>query len=311
MICKLCNKEVNELNHSRHVKKCEFLYTNKYSIIDDYVNKTMPSKDLAKKYKTDFTRMKLFLIENGIHFRSYSESLKLSKKPRTKHTEECKARLSKIRKEYLLTHPNEHPWKRNSKFKSIPCETLKTILNTNNISYVEEYSIDGLLYSIDIAFPDKKIGIEINGNQHYNKDGTLKEYYLNRHNTITNSGWKLYEYHYSLVYKQEFIDSLLSILTTTYNLGLIDYSFYTTKTKQIKQPKQYLCINGCGRIVCDKGHTCKYCSAYNKRKVIRPSYEQLQSDVSTMSMVSIGKKYGVSDNAVRKWLTQYKKLSIL
>jgi hypothetical protein len=41
------------------------------------------------------------------------------------------------------------------------------------------------------------------------------------------------------------------------------------------------------------------------RKVERPSYEQLLSDVSEMSMLAVGRKYGVSDNAVRKWLRWY------
>jgi hypothetical protein len=41
------------------------------------------------------------------------------------------------------------------------------------------------------------------------------------------------------------------------------------------------------------------------RKVPRPSYEQLKADVAAMSFVAIGRKYGVSDNAVRKWLRWY------
>jgi hypothetical protein len=41
------------------------------------------------------------------------------------------------------------------------------------------------------------------------------------------------------------------------------------------------------------------------RKVERPSYEQLQRDVAELSMVAVGRKYGVSDNAVRKWLRWY------
>ena len=41
------------------------------------------------------------------------------------------------------------------------------------------------------------------------------------------------------------------------------------------------------------------------RKVERPSYEQLLKDVSEMSVVKVGRKYGVSDNAVRKWLRWY------
>jgi hypothetical protein len=41
------------------------------------------------------------------------------------------------------------------------------------------------------------------------------------------------------------------------------------------------------------------------RKVPRPSFEQLQADLATMSFLAVGRKYGVSDNAVRKWLRWY------
>jgi hypothetical protein len=42
-----------------------------------------------------------------------------------------------------------------------------------------------------------------------------------------------------------------------------------------------------------------------KRKVPRPSYEQLLADLAELSWVAVGAKYGVSDNAVRKWLRRY------
>jgi len=41
------------------------------------------------------------------------------------------------------------------------------------------------------------------------------------------------------------------------------------------------------------------------RKVERPSYEQLMADVASMSFLAIGRKYGVSDSAVRKWIRWY------
>jgi hypothetical protein len=41
------------------------------------------------------------------------------------------------------------------------------------------------------------------------------------------------------------------------------------------------------------------------RKVPRPSYEQLVVDVQSMSFLAVGRKYGVSDNAVRKWIRWY------
>lgn len=37
----------------------------------------------------------------------------------------------------------------------------------------------------------------------------------------------------------------------------------------------------------------------------RPSHAQLVVDVEAMSMCAVGRKYGVSDNAVRKWLRWY------
>jgi hypothetical protein len=43
------------------------------------------------------------------------------------------------------------------------------------------------------------------------------------------------------------------------------------------------------------------------RKVTRPSSDQLKAEVATMSMVAVGRKYGVSDNAVRKWLRWYER----
>jgi len=41
------------------------------------------------------------------------------------------------------------------------------------------------------------------------------------------------------------------------------------------------------------------------KKVVHPSKEQLQSDIKTLSWVAMGKKYGVSDNAVKKWARKY------
>jgi hypothetical protein len=61
-----------------------------------------------------------------------------------------------------------------------------------------------------------------------------------------------------------------------------------------------------------------YCSQHHERpqmrvprpetrKVPRPTFEQLKEDLSHMSWVAVGRKYGVSDNAVRKWMRWYKR----
>ncbi len=52
---------------------------------------------------------------------------------------------------------------------------------------------------------------------------------------------------------------------------------------------------------------CKRCSSINKRKVSRPSYPQLMQEITETNYVVVGKKYGVSDNTIRKWVKQYEK----
>jgi transposase-like protein len=44
-----------------------------------------------------------------------------------------------------------------------------------------------------------------------------------------------------------------------------------------------------------------------RRKVPRPSHEQLVLDLETMSFCAVDRKYRVSDNAVRKWLKWYER----
>ena len=44
-----------------------------------------------------------------------------------------------------------------------------------------------------------------------------------------------------------------------------------------------------------------------KRKVERPPYEQLLREIEESSFVAVGRKYGVSDNAIRKWIVFYER----
>lgn len=48
-------------------------------------------------------------------------------------------------------------------------------------------------------------------------------------------------------------------------------------------------------------------TSINQRKVKRPSYEVLQKEIKELGYSGTGRKYGVSDNAIRKWLKFYYK----
>ena len=43
----------------------------------------------------------------------------------------------------------------------------------------------------------------------------------------------------------------------------------------------------------------------NRRTVERPPYEQLLAEIEASSFLAVGRRYGVSDNAIRKWLRAY------
>ena len=68
--------------------------------------------------------------------------------------------------------------------------------------------------------------------------------------------------------------------------------------------KQRYCSRTCGQ---RRTKTAAYEARPKRRKVERPTLEQLQADLTTMSYVAVGRKYGVTDNAVRKWLRWYRR----
>jgi len=62
----------------------------------------------------------------------------------------------------------------------------------------------------------------------------------------------------------------------------------------------------CNTVISNTAIRCNDCHKIYSRKVTRPSYEQLLEDKKTLNMVNIGKKYGVTDNAVKNWMKIYK-----
>lgn len=82
---------------------------------------------------------------------------------------------------------------------------------------------------------------------------------------------------------------------------------------QHEDDKKKKCLD-CDKLVYKKCTRCNNCN--NKFKIKtnintmnRPSLEQLQNDLKELkSMVQVGIKYKVSDNAIRKWIKNYEKI---
>ena len=74
---------------------------------------------------------------------------------------------------------------------------------------------------------------------------------------------------------------------------------------RVKQEKNKTSFKmcACGEEIRKTSNCCSKCHNINKRKVKnRPSIETLKKDVELCGYSATGRKYGVSDNAIRKWL---------
>lgn len=73
-----------------------------------------------------------------------------------------------------------------------------------------------------------------------------------------------------------------------------------------KKPEELnkYCID-CGIRITNGAIRCKSCHDKRQRVVERPSREELKQLIRTTPFTTIGKQYGVSDNAVRKWCKMY------
>lgn len=142
-------------------------------------------------------------------------------------------------------------------------------LNTNNIDYVFIVTEEGVCYSIPVEVLDSKNSLTL-----YDK----------------------YE-----PYKVMAISTDIKEVQQEKELVVV-------QTKKIKTPKEYFCPE-CGAKVSRPGVLCRKCAATKvgeeHRWVERPDKETLLNQLSTSNMTKVGEYYGVSDNAVRKWLKAY------
>ena len=75
---------------------------------------------------------------------------------------------------------------------------------------------------------------------------------------------------------------------------------YAGRNIKKKNPKTHLC--DCGKRIWYTSKKCKHCQDINQRKEIRPEYNFLLADIKKLGYKTTGKKYNVTDGAIRKWI---------
>jgi len=83
------------------------------------------------------------------------------------------------------------------------------------------------------------------------------------------------------------------------NIGNSKYNYVTEK-------KKYYCE--CGNEITKSAIKCRECVSKSQRKIERPTYKELIKEIVELGYCGVGRKYGVSDNAIRKWKKQYEKI---
>lgn len=189
----------------------------------DFESGLFYQKDILIKYDISIKKLRTFLKKGFLN----KEKWKLKKYEVKKETKKL---ISEGRKKWLAENPSKHPWLVRSKSK--PCEFFKDFLRENKVYFLEEVMISkDRFYSVDILLPDFGSIIEINGNQHYDEFGNLKSYYRDRNKFIEDIGWKVYEIHYSIVYKRDLCEKIIENIKLN---NKIDIPFYIKKKKERK-----------------------------------------------------------------------------
>jgi hypothetical protein len=88
--------------------------------------------------------------------------------------------------------------------------------------------------------------------------------------------------------------------------------------RTLRRPADEVACERCGQRFMPKSARQRYCSRYcgqrwprrglpnvALRRVERPPYERLRDEIERLGYSGVGRMYGVSDNAIRKWVRQY------
>lgn len=123
------------------------------------------------------------------------------------------------------------------------------------------------------------------------------------------------DYMFVLTEKQEMYEVPIQDISTTksftlgpdrqhYRVDTVDtFYFLKSTTKEIEQRK----CKKCGTLISVKNSSglCMSCAQLERNNSQKPDKETLEQELRASNFVAVGKKYGVSDNAVRKWCSSY------
>lgn len=115
--------------------------------------------------------------------------IKIERGKERKHSKETKDKISKSIRNYLINNPEKVPYRLNhSSVESYPEKYFNEVFIKEGLNFERYYRVG--LYELDFALVDKKIDIEIDGDQHY-LDPKVSEVDKRRNKYLIDNGWTI------------------------------------------------------------------------------------------------------------------------
>lgn len=234
-------------------------------------------RELCEKFGIHFHTLSKLKKSGLLTLRSMREAVRKTdkEKGRRKLSEETKKKISQARISYLKENPDMVPYRLNhySKGESYPEKYFREWLTNQGISFRQEYDLS--VYRLDFLIGN--IDLEIDGEQH-SVDKRVVESDLRRDAFMAEKSIKVIRVKWSDYCKltQDEKTNFLSDLAIALN-GAGDTPIITISSKEEKaryeQPKKF--------------------------DVSKEELEQILTEAN-YNYVAVGKKFNVSDNAIRK-----------
>lgn len=188
---------------------------------------------------------------------------------------------------------------------SIPCKNVKMFLRNNGIDFIEEFNpnVKDRYFHIDIALPDKMIGIEINGSYHYKNRNCSEftEYHLNRKSLIEQLGWKIIDIPTNLCFSFDkdywlFLIKEIKNTTTISNFNYLEFKrpiagIFCKCGKKIRPNRKK-----------DFVHLCRKCFGLKRRLKLNITKEKLNELYTIYGFIETANKLNVSRSFLNKLL---------
>lgn len=185
LFCQYCNKSCKSMNSLRNHERLCKMNPNRHESPFVQYNKTKGNvwnKGLSKETDERLAKTSKTLKA------AYSSGQYVSYNKGTIMSDEQKLKISKSRKKYLEDHPDRVPYLLNHSSKiSYPEQYFIELFDLENIDLQYHKQIG--LYQLDFYNEDKKLYLEIDGEQHYQEKSMERD--EKRTHNLSSKGWEL------------------------------------------------------------------------------------------------------------------------